>query len=58
MSMGLRPGGPRSEAEALLGASGLATACPMHPSLRVWQLGRRRAYCHDWHARSTSAISV
>lgn len=58
MSMGLRPGGLRSVAEALLGASGLATACPMHLSLTVWQLGRQSAYCHDWHARSISAILV
>lgn len=58
MSVGLRPGDLGSVAEALLGALGLAIARPMHLSPRACQLGRQSAYCHDWHARSISAISV
>lgn len=58
MSMGLRPRGLRSVAQALLGASGLATTCPMHLSPRACQPGRQSAYCYDWHARGISAILV
>lgn len=55
---GLDPGGSRPAAEAVWAASGPTTDLPVYLSLRLCQLGRQSAYCHNWHALSISAILV